>query len=157
MALNGEKCRLVTRLLTSSDFWDTKLCNPVNRSYGITSQKSEHFIATNGRISNLTQVADWLMYKPSRTCPPVHVNNVQLPPRWWCQVSWATPWQETYLAQTHFRKTETTRNHAHQNVLVTQTKVKTLYKQQTSHIYKTILKQSGLKEYNSGVRLPLPT
>jgi hypothetical protein len=35
---------------------------------------------------------------------------------------------------------ETTRNHPHQNVLVTWTKVKTLYKQQTSHIYKRILK-----------------
>jgi hypothetical protein len=56
------------------------------------------------------------------------------PPKRRCQVSWATPWQETYLAQTHFRKTETTRNHRHQNVLVTRTKVKTLYKQQTSHI-----------------------
>jgi hypothetical protein len=48
--------------------------------------------------------------------------------------SWATPRQETYLAQTHFRKTETTRNHSHQNVLVIRTKVKPLYKQQTSHI-----------------------
>jgi hypothetical protein len=55
-----------------------------------------------------------------------------------CQVSWATPWQEIYLAQTHFRKTETTRNRPHQNVLVTRTKVKTLYKQQTSHILKPI-------------------
>jgi hypothetical protein len=45
----------------------------------------------------------------------------------------ATPWQETYLAQT-----ETARNRPHQNVLVTGTQVKTLYKQQTSHIYKTI-------------------
>jgi hypothetical protein len=32
-------------------------------------------------------------------------------------------------AQTHFRKTVTTRNHPYQNVLVTQTEVKTLYKQ----------------------------
>jgi hypothetical protein len=44
------------------------------------------------------------------------------------------PLQETYLAQTHFCKTETTRNHPHQNVLVTRTQVKTLYKQQTPHI-----------------------
>jgi hypothetical protein len=29
------------------------------------------------------------------------------------QVSRAAPWQETYLAQTHFRKMETTRNHPH--------------------------------------------
>jgi hypothetical protein len=31
------------------------------------------------------------------------------PPRRWYQVSWATPWQETYLAQTYFHKTEATR------------------------------------------------
>jgi hypothetical protein len=37
-------------------------------------------------------------------------------------------------ALTHFRKTETTRNHPHQNVLVTRTQVKTLHKQQTTHI-----------------------
>jgi hypothetical protein len=42
------------------------------------------------------------------------------------------------LAQTHFRKT-VTRNLPHQNVLVTQMEVKTLYKQQIL-IYKTILK-----------------
>jgi hypothetical protein len=35
---------------------------------------------------------------------------------------------------------ETTRNRHHQYVLVTRTQVKTLHKQQTSHIYKTILK-----------------
>jgi hypothetical protein len=34
-----------------------------------------------------------------------------------------------------FRKMETTRYHPHQNVLVTQMQVKTLHKQQTSHIY----------------------
>jgi hypothetical protein len=51
----------------------------------------------------------------------------------------ATPWQETYLAQAHFLKTETTRNHTHQNLLVTWTQVKT----STSNkllIYKAILK-----------------
>jgi hypothetical protein len=75
-----------------------------------------------------------------------------------CQVSRAAPWQETYLAQTHFRKTKTTRNHPHQTVLVTRTKVKTLHKQQTSHIYvKQYSNQSGLTEYNSGVRFPLTT
>jgi hypothetical protein len=42
--------------------------------------------------------------------------------------------QETYLAQTHFRKTETTRIHPYQNVLVAQTKVKTIHKQQISYI-----------------------
>jgi hypothetical protein len=61
------------------------------------------------------------------------------PPRWY-QVPRGTHWQETYLAQTHFCKMETTRNHPHQNVLVTPTKVKTLYKQQTLHIYINKLK-----------------
>jgi hypothetical protein len=37
----------------------------------------------------------------------------------------------TYLAHIHFRKTETTRNHPSKNVLVTQTQVETLHKQQT--------------------------
>jgi hypothetical protein len=40
------------------------------------------------------------------------------------------------MAKTNFRKTETTRNHRHQNVLVTQTQVKSLHK---LFIYKTIL------------------
>jgi hypothetical protein len=64
--------------------------------------------------------------------PPGPYKQCATPPRKGCQVSWATPWQETYLAQTHFHETETG-NHPHQNVLVTRTKVKTLYKQQTSH------------------------
>jgi hypothetical protein len=74
-------------------------------------------------------------YTKSNVPPPFHINNVHLPPRRRYQVSWATLWQETYLAQTHFRKTETTRNHPHQNVLVNRTQVKTLHKQQTSHIW----------------------
>jgi hypothetical protein len=62
--------------------------------------------------------------------PPVHNS----PPRGRCQVSRATPWHENYLTQTHFRNWEATRNHPHQNVWVTRTQVKTLYKQKTSHI-----------------------
>jgi hypothetical protein len=38
------------------------------------------------------------------------------------------------MAQTHFRKTEITRNHLLRTVFVTRTKVETLYKHQTSHI-----------------------
>jgi hypothetical protein len=37
-------------------------------------------------------------------------------------------------AQTHFSKTETTRNYSHENLLVTWLQVKILHKQQTSHI-----------------------
>jgi hypothetical protein len=66
--------------------------------------------------------------------PPGPYKQCATPARKRCQVSPATPWQETYLAQIQFRKTETTRNHRHQNVLVTRTQVKTLYKQQTTHI-----------------------
>jgi hypothetical protein len=75
--------------------------------------------------------------------PPVHINNVQLPQQDG-QVSWATPWQETYLAQTHFR-------HPHKNVLVTRMQVRTLHKQQTS--------QTGLDLRNTTIQLggPPPT
>jgi hypothetical protein len=65
-------------------------------------------------------------------CPPDPYKQCATPPRRY-QVSWAMPRQETYLEQTHFHKTETTRNHPDQNVMVTRTQVKTLYKQQTSH------------------------
>jgi hypothetical protein len=62
------------------------------------------------------------------TCPPAHINNAQLPQEEDGKYLGPHLWQETYLAQTHFRKTETTRNHPHQNVLVTRMQVKTLYK-----------------------------
>jgi hypothetical protein len=45
------------------------------------------------------------------------------------------------LAHTCFRKTETTRNHTQQNVLVIWMQIKTLHKQQTCHIYRTIFKE----------------
>jgi hypothetical protein len=54
-----------------------------------------------------------------------------------CKVSLVAPWQETYLVQTHFRKTEKTTNHPHQNLLVTGTKIKALHKKQT---YETLNK-----------------
>jgi hypothetical protein len=38
------------------------------------------------------------------------------------------------MPQIHIRKMETTRNHPHQNVLITRTQVKTRHKQQTSRI-----------------------
>jgi hypothetical protein len=38
------------------------------------------------------------------TCPPVHINNVQLSAWWRCQVSRATPWQETYWHKHIFLK-----------------------------------------------------
>jgi hypothetical protein len=69
-----------------------------------------------------------------RNVPPGQYKQCATPPRRRYELSWATPWQETYLAQTHFPKTETTRKHPHQNVLVTRTWVRTLCKQQTSHI-----------------------
>jgi hypothetical protein len=67
-----------------------------------------------------------------KTCLPVHIN-VQLPQE---DIKYLGLHLDngTYLAQTHFSKTETSRNHPHQNVLVTQMQVKTLHKQQTSHI-----------------------
>jgi hypothetical protein len=66
----------------------------------------------------------------------IHYTKGNVPPSPYKQC--ATPlrrrFQETYLAQTYFCKTEATRYHPHQNVLVTRTQVKTLYKQQTPHI-----------------------
>jgi hypothetical protein len=38
------------------------------------------------------------------TCSPVQIHNVQLPKKRKSQVSRTTPWQETHLAQTHFRR-----------------------------------------------------
>jgi hypothetical protein len=55
--------------------------------------------------------------------PPssVHINKVQLPQE-----------DVNYLRHKHiFCKTETSRNHHHQNIVVTWTQVKTLNKQQT--------------------------
>jgi hypothetical protein len=66
------------------------------------------------------------------TCSPVHINSVQLPKKKISSILGYTLTGD--LTQTHFLKTETTRNHPHQNVLVTRTKVKTLHKQQTAHI-----------------------
>jgi hypothetical protein len=64
------------------------------------------------------------------TWPPRPYKQCAAPPRRRCQVSWATPWLETYLAKTRFRKTETTRNHPHQS----DESQNALHKQQTSHI-----------------------
>jgi hypothetical protein len=72
-------------------------------------------------------------------CPPGPCKQ-HATPLGICQVPRATPWKETYLAQTHFRKIETTKNYPFQNVFVTRTQAKTLNKQRTSHIYKNILK-----------------
>jgi hypothetical protein len=66
------------------------------------------------------------------TCPPVHINNVQLPQKEDVKYLGLHLDRRLNLAQTYFRKTVTTRIHPHQNALVTRTKVKTFYKQQTS-------------------------
>jgi hypothetical protein len=54
------------------------------------------------------------------------------------EVCRAAPRQKTRLASTHLHQTETTRYCLHQNVLVTRTQIKSLYKQLL--IYVTILK-----------------
>jgi hypothetical protein len=77
-------------------------------------------------------------YTKRNMSPSPYKQCATLPKRIY-QVSWAIPWQETYLTQTHFRKMETTSSHPHQNVLVTRKKFKT----STSNkllIYKTIFK-----------------
>jgi hypothetical protein len=67
------------------------------------------------------------------TCSPIHIYNVQLPQE---DVKYLGLHLDRRLTwHKHiFEKPETTKNHPHQNVLITRTKVKTLYKQQTSHI-----------------------
>jgi hypothetical protein len=67
-------------------------------------------------------------------CVPQSIWVTCSSPKGRYRVSRATPWQEAYLVQTHFCKMKTTRNHPHQNALVTRTQVKTLHKPQTSHI-----------------------
>jgi hypothetical protein len=84
--------------------------------------------------SQRIQVDPRNIHYTKRNVSPGPYKQRGTPPRRRYQISWATPWQKTYLAQT-----ETTRNHPHQNVLVTRTQVKTVYKQQTFS-YKTILK-----------------
>jgi hypothetical protein len=61
------------------------------------------------------------------------------PPRRRCHVSRVTPWQETYLEQTHFSKTETTRNHPPKMYWLLGRKSK-LSTSNNRLIYKTILK-----------------
>jgi hypothetical protein len=89
--------------------------------------------------SQRIQVDPRNIHYTKRNVPPSLYKQCATPPRRGCQVSWATPRQETHLAQTHFRKTETTRNHP--------TKMYWLFGQKsklsTSNkllIYKTILK-----------------
>jgi hypothetical protein len=107
--------------------------------------------------SNLLAMQNWFkkwrmkanrshsLHKEKRPIPPCPRKQCATPPRISCQVSWATPWRETYLAQTHFHKTATTKNHPHQNVLVTQMQVKTLQATNFSYI-KHYSNQSGLYE-----------
>jgi hypothetical protein len=87
-----------------------------------------------GNESERIQVNPRHIHHTKRNVPPGPYKQCVTPPRWWCEVSRATPWQETYLAQTHFCKTETIRNNPQQNVLVTWKQVKALCKQQTCHI-----------------------
>jgi hypothetical protein len=66
-----------------------------------------------------------------------------------CQVSRVAPRQETHLAQTHIHKTEASGNDAHQNALAAWTEIKTLHKQQNSHIWSNT--QTSLDEWNTTV------
>jgi hypothetical protein len=68
------------------------------------------------------------------TCPPVHINNVQLPQIEDVKYLGIYTLTGDLPGTNTFRKTETTRNHPHQIALVIRTQVKALYTQQTSHI-----------------------
>jgi hypothetical protein len=62
----------------------------------------------------------------------------------------------THLAQTHFRKMESTRNHPHQNVAVTRTQVKTLHKQRTSFIQSNTETNLDLRNASLGYGFHFP-
>jgi hypothetical protein len=95
----------------------------------------------------------WHLNPSQRRTSKIHINSMQVSQE---DVKYLGLHPDRSLNwHKHFLKTETIRNLPHQNVLVTRTQVKTRYKQQTSHI-KQYTNQSGLTEYNSGVRLPLP-
>jgi hypothetical protein len=137
-------------------------CSTSHRDPAIASQKVQtNLLAIKNwfkKIENESQrmqVGTLHIHNTKINVPPGSYKQRATPPTRWCQVSRATPWQETYLAQTQFHKTETTRNHPHQSVLVTRTQVKTLYKQQTPNTYKTILIPIWTPEYNSGIWFPL--
>jgi hypothetical protein len=68
------------------------------------------------------------------TCPPGQINNVQLNQKEEVKYLGLQLDRSLTLHKRIFGKRETTRNHPHQNVLVTRTQFKTLYKQQTSLI-----------------------
>jgi hypothetical protein len=61
-----------------------------------------------------------------------HINSVQLPKKMSSILGYTLT--EDLTGANTFSKNRKTGNHPHKNVLVTPTKVKTLYKQQTSHI-----------------------
>jgi hypothetical protein len=69
------------------------------------------------------------------------------------QVSRDASRQKTHLAQTHLHQTETTRYFPHQNVLVTRTQIKTLYKQQTPHLQTYTQTNLGLRNTTLGNRI----
>jgi hypothetical protein len=86
------------------------------------------------------------IYYLKRNVPPGRYKQCATPPK---KMSSFSGYTLTGDLQTHFRKTETTRNHPHQNVMVTRTQIKTLNKQQTSHILNT---QTNLDLRNTTLR-----
>jgi hypothetical protein len=130
------------------------------------SSESTTAIASQKLQTNLLAIQNW--FKKWRTkangCKSIHITSITRKETWppssskQCatppersQVSRTTPQQETHLAQTHCRKTETTRNYPHQNVLVTWTQVKTLYKQQTYLIQSNTRTQANLDLPNTAL------
>jgi hypothetical protein len=79
------------------------------------------------------QVNQCHIHHVKRNVPAGPYKQCAIPPRRRCQILDCTLTRDLPGANT-FSKTETTRNHPHQNVLVTWMQVKTLHKQQTSHM-----------------------
>jgi hypothetical protein len=90
------------------------------------------------------------------TCPPVHINSVQLPQQedikyLGLHTNRRLTWRK------HIHKTEATGNDAHQNALATWIEVKTLHKQQDSHIQSNTQSNLDLQNTTVGVWLPSQT
>jgi hypothetical protein len=86
------------------------------------------------------------------TYPPVHINNVQLLLTEGVKYLGLHLYRKLTWHKHIFTKTETTRNYPHQNVLVTRTQIKTLYKQQT-HLQNYTQTNLGLRNTTLGNRI----
>jgi hypothetical protein len=105
---------------------------PVRTQMAVLRPKTEN---KDARVICVKEIRCFYADRRERSKSMKGINGKESGGKGWTKEIISVELQRTSpLAQTHFRKTETTRNHPHQSVLITPTKVKTLHKQQTSHI-----------------------